>query len=150
MRTAAWAVPAVAVAVSVPAASASPFEVGRYTLSGFCGDFVELAGFRLAADPRAPLPVGSIITIFGDPLVGAWSVSGGAFADVLPVDQSTCRIQLLTTLGAGQMVAFHSNRRTDTTFQLTAELTLPSGYTADPGAQTRGVVNSTTSTCWAV
>lgn len=149
MRATAWAIPAVALAVGVPGASASG-EVGALSLMGSCGvQFVQGPGFVLRADPAYPLPVNTTITIIGTGVanIGTWTTSGGATANILPMGPASCLIVLSSPLAADDSVNFRTSLSINTPFSLNAALSLPTGYTVTAGAKMTAAVVTTLQLC---
>lgn len=144
-----WSVPAVAVALSTPAAAASgDVELGAYSLRGTCGILGVIGpGFLLQASPTAPLPIGTTITVIGSGVanVGVFSVTGGT-ASVNVLSGTSRLITLTAPLAAGATIAFRTTLSISVAFTLNATTTIPTGYTA-AGAKASGSVSSTLILC---
>jgi hypothetical protein len=147
-----WSVPALAVAVAAPTASASgDVEVGAYTLRGTCGILGVIGpGFQLQASASAPLPVGTTVTIIGSGVanIGVFSVTGG-LASVNVLSSTARQITLTAPLAAGATIAFRTTLSISVAFTLNGVSTLPTGYVAT-GAKAAGSVSSTLILCSAI
>ncbi|NQX28253.1 hypothetical protein HQQ81_12970 [Microbacteriaceae bacterium VKM Ac-2854] len=144
-----WSVPALAVAVAAPMASASgDTEIGAYSLRGTCGILGVIGpGFLLQASASAPVPAGTTILIVGSGIanVGVFSVTGG-LASVSVLSGTSRLITLTAPLAAGATIAFRTTLSISVAFTLTGASTLPTGYVAT-GAKTSGSVSSTLILC---
>ncbi|AZS37430.1 hypothetical protein CVS47_02066 [Microbacterium lemovicicum] len=147
VKGAAWAAPAIALAVAAPAASASTVDVGPFTLRGNCGTLGLIGpGFLLQAG-TAPLPVGTTVLISGSGVanIGVFSVSGGT-ATVSVLSGTSRQITLTSEVPAGATIAFRTTLSISVAFQLNGVATLPSGYVGT-GAKTAANVSSTLILC---
>ncbi|RFA13866.1 hypothetical protein B7R21_07275 [Subtercola boreus] len=141
VRTAAWSVPAIALAIGVPAHAASgDVNVGAFTLtatSGLLGLIVP--GFRLKAGTVA-LPVGTTVAITGNGLVnvGVIGVTGGtASANVL--SPTSALYTLTSELAAGATISFLSTVSINLAFAFSAVAALPTGYMSTGAKSSAGL-----------
>ncbi|WP_146078082.1 hypothetical protein [Subtercola sp. Z020] len=149
VKTAAWSVPAIALAVAAPMAAASgDVDLGAYRLTGTCGVLgVVGPGFTLTAGPTEALPVGTTITISGSGVanIGVFSVSGGT-ANVAVLSGTSRQITLTSELPAGATLTARTTLSISVAFGLNAVSTLPTGYIAT-GAKSAANVSSTLILC---
>lgn len=147
MKSAAWAAPAIALAVATPSASASTVDIGAYALNGSCGVLGVLGpGFTLTA-ASAPIPAGTFIDITGTGVadIGVFSVTGGT-ASVSVLSGTSRRITLTSELPAGQTLAMRTTLSITVVWTLNATATLPADYIGT-GGKPSGSVNSTLVLC---
>ncbi|MDF2442922.1 MAG: hypothetical protein JWR01_1125 [Subtercola sp.] len=148
VKTAAWSVPAIALAVGVPAHAASgDIEVGAFQLNGSCGTLGLLGpGFTLQAGSAA-LPVGTSITITGSGIanIGVFSITGGT-ANVNVLSGTSRQITLTAEVPAGATIAGRSTLSIGVAFTLNAIATLPSGYVGT-GSKSAGSVSTLAVLC---
>ena len=148
VKTAAWSVPAIALAVAVPAHAASgDIEIGAFQLNGTCGTLGLLGpGFTLTAG-SAPIPVGTVVAINGSGIadIGVFSITGGT-ASVAVLSGTSRAITITSEIPAGATVAARTTLSLTVAFSLNAVLTLPDGYVGT-GSKSAGSVNSTLILC---
>lgn len=147
VKGAAWAAPAIALAVAVPAASASTVDVGAFSLDGSCGALGTLGpGFTLKAG-TGDIPAGTTISITGTGVanIGVFSVTGGT-ATVSVLSGNSRLITITSPVPAGATIAFRTTLSITVAFTLNAVATLPADFTAT-GAKTTAAVTSTLVLC---
>ncbi|TQL54054.1 hypothetical protein [Subtercola boreus] len=149
VRTAAWSVPVIALAVAAPMAAASgDIDLGAYQLTGTCGILgVVGPGFTLTAGPAQPLPVGTTVVITGSGVanIGVFSVTGGT-ASVSVLSGTSRQITLTSALAAGATLAFRTTLSITVAFTLNAVASIPTGYAAT-GGKAAASVSSTLVLC---
>ncbi|MFS0732415.1 hypothetical protein ABC304_10475 [Microbacterium sp. 1P10UB] len=148
VKGAAWAAPAIALAVAAPAASASTVDVGAFALRGSCGTLGVLGpGFTLQAGPTTPLPAGTTVLVSGSGVanIGVFTVSGGT-ANVAVLSGTSRLITLTSDVPAGATISFRTTLSITVAFQLNAVATLPTGYVGT-GGKSAANVSSTLVLC---
>lgn len=147
VKGAAWAAPAIALAIAAPAASASTVDIGAFTLNGTCGILGTLGpGFTLTAG-SAPIPAGTTISITGSGVanIGVFSVTGGT-ATVSVLSGTSRLVTLTADLPAGQTMELRTTLSISVAFTLSGTVTLPTDYVGT-GSKPSGSVNSTLVFC---
>lgn len=148
VKTAAWSVPAIALAVAAPAYAASGnTDIGAFALRGTCGVLGVLGpGFTLEAGSGA-IPAGTTIVVSGSGVadIGVFSVTGGT-ATVQVLSGTSRSITLTSEVPAGATIAFRTTLSISVAFGLNAVATLPAGYIGT-GSKTAGNVSSTLILC---
>jgi hypothetical protein len=151
VKSAAWSVPVIALAVSTPLAAASPtdIEVGAFRIDGTCGALglgLLATGFSLTAGSAA-LPVGTGVTITSSGLanVGVFTATGGT-ADISLLSATSRQITLTSALPAGATLQLATTLSVSVLFTVSAVVTLPDGYVGT-GAKTAGSTSGTLVLC---
>jgi hypothetical protein len=152
VKGAAWSVPAIALAVAAPAASASVVDVnvGDFSVDGTCGVLgLLLPGYTVEASATAALPVGTVITVSSDSVLSLDVLSlTGATADIALLDGgNTATITLTSELPAGQTANLRTLASVNVATSSSATLTLPTGYVAGAGAKDTGSLSTTLIFC---
>ena len=148
-KGAAWSVPAIALAVAAPAASASPdVEVGAFTINGNDGGLGLIGpGFVLTAGSAA-LPAGTVITVVrgGGVELGVLSFSGGSATQLVGLNESTRIVTLTADLPAGQQLFIGWTVSISVAYSATASVALPDGYVGT-GSKASGSLSCTLIFC---
>lgn len=146
VKGAAWSVPAISLAVAMPAAAASPTDIGAFSLDGSCGVLGILGpGFVLSAPTDAAIPIGTTIDISSTGLANIGvirvtdSVTEEGLARVDVLSPTTRRITITRAVPEGRAIGFGTALSLGLLWRLNATAELPADYTGT-GAKSSGEV----------
>lgn len=149
VKGAAWSVPAISLAAALPAAAASPTDIGAFRLDGSCGTLGILdPGFVLSASPTAAIPIGTTIDISGTGVanIGVFSLTDDALASVDVLSPTRRRITITRAVPARSAIEFRTALSIAVAFTLSATAALPPNHIGT-GAKPSAAVRSTLIVC---